>query len=221
MKAIARWAVYLGMTGLVSCAGVPKPPPPWSDMTPEQRVAAWEQMLTEQRQQPLMRKLQLVNDFINQLQFLDDSLHWGREDYWATPLESLRSNGGDCEDFTVAKYFSLKRMGVPADRLRLTYVKSLTLNQAHMVLSYYPDASSEPLVLDNLVRSIQPASQRSDLVPVYGFNAEGVWLARQRYGAPPAGPAEQVGLWRELQRRVAAEMKDVPATETKSSSSWF
>lgn len=79
-----------------------------------------------------------VNTFFNHLPFVTDFAHWGVEDYWASPAEALASNGADCEDFSIAKYLALKELGVPIGRLRITYVKALRLNQAHMVLAYYP-----------------------------------------------------------------------------------
>ncbi|MBI4206399.1 MAG: transglutaminase-like cysteine peptidase [Betaproteobacteria bacterium] len=109
---------------------------------------------------------------------MDDIIHWGKEDYWATPIEFLSTNAGDCEDFSIAKYFTLRALGVPDDRLRLTYVKELVqYNQAHMVVAYFPSPDAEPLVLDNINKTIQPASARSDLLPVYSFNGSNLWLA--------------------------------------------
>jgi len=102
----------------------------------------------------------------------------------------LASNGADCEDFSIAKYFALKELGVPIERLRITYVKAVQLNQAHMVLAYYPAPKDEPLILDNLENGVRPASERTDLVPVYSFNDEDVLLARQ--GRPDASAGKLV-----------------------------
>ena len=140
---------------------------------------------------------------LNRIQFVDDQKHWGEADYWATPAESVASNGGDCEDFTIAKYFLLKELGVPISRLRMTYVKALKLNQAHMVLAYYPRPDADPLVLDNLEETVRPASQRTDLVPVYSFNDEEVWIeARGRSGSP-----RQIRNWNSLLERLDREMR--------------
>lgn len=147
--------------------------------------------------------LDQVNRYLNRIRFVDDAVHWGAPDYWATPAESVASNGADCEDFSIAKYFLLKELGVPIERLRLTYVKALRLNQAHMVLAYYPRPDAEPLVLDNLEDSIRPASQRSDLVPVYGFNDEVVWVeARGSVGSP-----SQIRNWSTLLERLQRELR--------------
>ncbi|MEW6125391.1 MAG: transglutaminase-like cysteine peptidase [Pseudomonadota bacterium] len=170
-----------------------------------QRAESWQQLLDGSAGLAEMDKLREVNRFFNRLAFVSDREHWGREDYWATPLEFLGSGGGDCEDFAVAKYFSLKALGVPVDRLRLTYVKAVQLNEAHMVLTYYPEPSAEPLVLDNLVPDIRLASGRRDLVPVYSFNADGLWLAKERGLGRFVGKADRLSRWTELQRRMARE----------------
>ena len=144
-----------------------------------------------------------VNRLLNRVRFVEDQAHWREVDYWATPAESVGSNGADCEDFSIAKYFLLKELGVPIARLRLTYVKSLKLNQAHMVLAYYARPDSDPLVLDNLEDTVRPASQRTDLVPVYSFNDEEVWIEmRGRSGSPT-----QLRNWRALMERLDWERR--------------
>ena len=61
------------------------------------------------------------------MRFIDDIIHWNKVDYWATPIEFLASHGGDCEDFAIAKYFTLIQLGIPEEQLTLTYVKALRL----------------------------------------------------------------------------------------------
>lgn len=174
------------------------------------RLTAWKDLLTSPRHKKLSErdKLELVNDFMNQTQFIDDIKHWGKEDYWATPIEFLSTNGGDCEDFSIAKYFTLRVLGVPDEKLRITYVKELVIyNQAHMVLAYFPSADDEPLVLDNIDKSIKPASARTDLLPVYSFNGSGLWLAKEQSGrAQQVGGSDRIGHWRDLQSRLRAAM---------------
>lgn len=172
--------------------------------TAQQRLAAWRQLVHDNQESATDQKLERVNRFFNQLEFVDDRIHWGQEDYWATPEETLTSNGGDCEDFTIAKYFTLKELAVPEQTMRLIYVKSLTLRQPHMVLGYYASPEVEPLVLDNLVDSIVPSAQRPDLVPVYSFNGEGLWLSKQRGQGQRVGGSDQLGRWRQLLKRMGA-----------------
>ncbi len=173
----------------------------------EQRVSAWRQLVDQGRNWSDQRQLEATNDFINQNQFVDDIIHWGKEDYWATPLQTIVTEGGDCEDFAVAKYFTLTEMGMSADKLRLTYVKALTLNQAHMVVSYYPAQDATPLVLDNLDPVIRPANERDDLLPVYSFNGDGLWLNKQQ-NAEYVDDSSRLSLWQKLLRSMDAEAAD-------------
>jgi len=145
-------------------------------------VAAWIRLLADAQNLPDSEKLHAVNDFLNRnIQFEDDQVIWGRSDYWATPLETLSVGAGDCEDFSIAKYFTLKLIGIPTSRLRLIYVRAQLggptsgVSQAHMVLAYYASPESEPLVLDNLISEIRLASRRPDLSPVFSFNSDGIW----------------------------------------------
>ncbi len=156
-----------------------------------------------------MENLAAVNSFFNQLEFVDDLGHWGKEDYWATPREMLISNGGDCEDFVTAKYFTLRHLDIPDQSMRLTYVKSLILNQPHMVLSYSVEQNADPLILDNLAQMILPASQRKDLIPVYSFNGQGLWLTRKQ-SSLRLGGSERLSLWQEVQSRFNREVLAAP-----------
>lgn len=169
------------------------------------RLLEWQELIKSRQKSDEQEKLKLVNSFFNRLPFVADSVHWGKEDYWATPVEFLASNGGDCEDFAIAKYYTLKEMGVPEERLLITYVKSLKLNQPHMVLAYYPSQDADPLVLDNLVNDIKHASERDDLVPVYSFNGKDLWLAKERGRGKRIGSSDRISLWMDLSERIEKE----------------
>lgn len=150
-------------------------------------------------------KVQLVNDFFNALPWRSDWDNWQQEDYWATPLETLLSNGGDCEDLAIAKYFTLLASGIDTSRLRLTYAWQLAPRRAHMVLAYLPPDGGDELILDNLVAAAMPLSQRSDLEAVYSFNQDKLWLAAS--SLQPVGVASQDRLprWRRVNERMEAE----------------
>lgn len=173
------------------------------------RVRAWADLL-ESNPGGTHERLRAVNDFFNTLEFVSDALHWGETDYWATPVEFLATGAGDCEDFALAKYFTLAAMGVPESQLKLTYVKALNLNQAHMVLTYYPTPSAVPLVLDNLDGRVQPATRRPDLLPVYSFNGTGLWLASQRGAGERVGSAMRLSRWRDFLDRLAGAAPVLP-----------
>ncbi|OOF27599.1 sulfate adenylyltransferase [Salinivibrio proteolyticus] len=166
------------------------------------RVLAWRNMVANTQSLSEQEKLRQVNDFFNQLYFVDDIELWGKKDYWATPLEFLGTSAGDCEDFSIAKYFSLRELGVDDKKLRLVYVKAIRLNQFHMVVAYYPTPSSEPVLLDNLDPEIKRASLRRDLLPIYSFNGSRLWLMKERGQGELAGNSSRLGLWNDLRNRV-------------------
>jgi predicted transglutaminase-like cysteine proteinase len=149
-----------------------------------------------------MDDLQNINAMWNKIPYYTDIKHWKLEDYWATPVETLGSNGGDCEDFAIGKYFSLKELGIPIEKLRITYVRALKIKEPHMVLAYYPTPDAEPYILDILTGKIKLASERSDLEPVYSFNDEDLWAA----GATGfKGKSSQIRLWRDLLDKMEKE----------------
>jgi len=152
-------------------------------------------------------RAQAVNDFYNhRISFRDDIDLWGQVDYWASPMETLQRGAGDCEDYAIAKYFTLVAMGLPHRKLRMVYVRVAMGGalQPHMVLALYPAPDADPLVLDSLVPEMRPASQRTDLTPVFSFNAEGIW---EGVGASTVrgNPAERLSRWGDVLRKARQE----------------
>lgn len=173
----------------------------------------WRKLVEDSRPAAAPEKLKRVNEFFNRrIQFLfDDAQIWGQSDYWATPLETLSKGKGDCEDFTIAKYFTLLEAGLPNDKLRLIYVKARiggaasSVTQAHMVLAYYSEPDAEPLILDNLITDIRPASRRPDLQPVFSFNSQGIWSNPTASGMPVSTGVGRLTRWQDLLNRAKAE----------------
>jgi predicted transglutaminase-like cysteine proteinase len=169
----------------------------------QHRLIEWQNLLHSAKNLSEKDKLKQVNDFFNlNTLFVDDIIHWKVEDYWATPLEFLATGAGDCEDYAIAKYFTLKELGVEENKMRITYVKALRLNQAHMVLTFFASPKSVPEVLDNLIPEIRPATQRSDLLPVYSFNGTGLWIAKARNAGQRVGNSDRLSLWNDLKNRM-------------------
>ena len=170
------------------------------------RLLAWQQLVNTEKESDELKKIRQVNLFFNTVPFLADAVHWGKSDYWATPIELLASAGGDCEDFAIAKYFTLRMLGVADKKITLTYVRALKLDQAHMVLTYYPSPGAEPLILDNLFDTVESASKRPDLLPVYSFNGSGLWLAKQRGQGKMVGSSNRLQRWQDLLSRLPGEI---------------
>jgi predicted transglutaminase-like cysteine proteinase len=171
----------------------------------QQRIDDWQRLLSTQKQIGELEQLNVVNRFFNsQVRYVEDQDLWRQVDYWETPIEALWKGAGDCEDYAIAKYFSLRHLGVSSDKLRITYVKALRQNRAHMVLTYYPTPDAIPLVLDSLVDTIKPANQRTDLLPVYSFNAEGMWLPGAK-GNQKVGDTKRLSRWQDVLKKMQAE----------------
>ena len=172
------------------------------------RLSDWVDVIANNKQKTEQEKLNIANDFFNTLLFVSDLDHWGVVDYWATPFEMLGSGGGDCEDFSIGKYFTLLALGVSSDKLKITYVKASghgLQNAAHMVLTYYSSPGAMPVVLDNLIPEMKPADQRPDLTPVYSFNGDGLWLAKERGEGKAVAGGNKINMWKQMMGRMGQE----------------
>ena len=94
-----------------------------------QRGKAWFKLMKKNNQRTEKDSLIKVNKFFNLFRFIDDLKLWGVNNYWATPIEFIGVNGGDCEDYSIAKYFTLLELGIPDEKMRITMVKAVKLNQ--------------------------------------------------------------------------------------------
>jgi len=133
---------------------------------------AWQSLLTGLKGERLETQLRKVNRFANQWRYRTDQQNFGESDHWATPLEFMRRSG-DCEDYAIMKYVSLRRLGVPADSLRMVVVQDTLRDIAHAVLVVY--ANSDAFVLDNLTNAVLPHSRVSQYVPYYSVNEDSRW----------------------------------------------
>jgi predicted transglutaminase-like cysteine proteinase len=223
------FAVWRGLLALLAVyLALAAPPPAEAERAPaalREKMAArldsfrwpllddWQGMIAEAGTLKEEARLIHVNDFINSnIAFEDDISVWGQSDYWATPLETIGKGRGDCEDFAIIKYVSLRMAGVPGGKLRLVYAKARLdglagpVWVAHMVLAYYPVPNAEPLVLDNLDTAILPASQRPDLRPVFSFNSDGIFAGVSGQGAAKAAAGiGRLSRWEDAWRRILAD----------------
>jgi predicted transglutaminase-like cysteine proteinase len=139
---------------------------------------AWTNFIAEARKLPRSKMLDAVNRWVNKHTYVEDWANWGLPDYWETPREFL-TRGGDCEDFAIIKYFTLRRLGFSAKDLRIMVVNDTNLQIYHSVLAVR-QAGGEPLILDNQAADVIPASVVSQYHLIYSLNEAGWWLA-----APP------------------------------------
>ena len=110
-------------------------------------------------------KLTSVNNFFNDYHYKTDDKLYKKADYWATRKEFVFKGAGDCEDFAIAKFFTLIELGVSEDKLSLLH--GIYNDQYHIVLAYQKEQFDDTLILDSLNKKIQPLSKRNDILILY------------------------------------------------------
>jgi predicted transglutaminase-like cysteine proteinase len=172
----------------------------------KKRAVILDKVLHNAKNKDTLHKLKDVNDFWNKIKYRRDKQVWGKKDYWAAPFEFLGRGAGDCEDYAIAKYYSLRELGIPEKKLRITYVKLLRkrtkFEEAHMVLTYYHKPGATPIVLDNVNKKLKLASKRKDLRPVYSFNASGLWQAKNKGKTSLRVGKNNLRNWKSLMGRI-------------------
>ncbi len=165
------------------------------------RIADYMKKLKKLQKLKKNEQLTRLNLYLNGLLPQYDSVVNQKEDYWETPKEFLRRGYGDCEDYAIIKYYSLIRLHFPKEKLFLTIVKEKHSAGNHMVLTYFEQNKTDPLVLDNLSFKILPLSQRSDLKAELFINETGVYAFDGVKGLYKV--ANRYKPFEELQQRVA------------------
>jgi len=172
----------------------------------KKRAVLWSEMIESLRDEKILKKLKVVNDFFNKFRYIPDRKVWHQEDYWASPFEFIGVGAGDCEDYAIAKYFSLRILGVPDSKLKITYVKLKKrirgYDEAHMVLNYYHRRTSTPIVLDNIDKKLKLATKRKDLKPIYSFNASGLWEAQNKTKTLKKHGSNKLRKWQDMMSRI-------------------
>lgn len=142
--------------------------------TDGQRVIRdWQADLSRFQGLSLFDMAQRVNDLVNEQPYIIDSKNWGKSDYWETPVEFF-TRGGDCEDFAIAKYVSLRALGVPEDRMRVAIIHDEIKDIPHAVLILYTD--NGPVLLDNQIKDVRYTDTVSRYRPIFTINRRGWWL---------------------------------------------
>ena len=146
----------------------------------EKRMRYLHEIVVENQGKPVEEKLRLVNDTLNQLPWIADEEHWKQTDYWATPMETIATFGGDCEDIAIAKWVMLRHLGIPKEKLRLAYVKVKATGENHMILAYVDridlpreERLETTWILDNINTKLLKAPERTDLLAIYATDADG------------------------------------------------
>lgn len=145
-----------------SCSGTPK----------SCLYDRWAQTVERNQNLPLSEKLARINREINASPYILDIINWGMEDYWETPLEFFVKNG-DCEDYAIAKYMTLKRLGITPENMRIVVLQDTNLRLLHSVLVVTDGGTN--YVLDNQIQQVMKDSSIHHYVPIYSINESNWW----------------------------------------------
>lgn len=136
-------------------------------------VQEWRALMSQVRGQDPMRQMQAVNQWMNRIRYVEDIVNYGMVDYWATPLEFL-ARDGDCEDFAIAKYISLRELGFAQSGMRILVLNDLNLRIPHAILIVY--LNGRAYVLDNQIAQVVPTEVIRHYQPIFSINEEAWWL---------------------------------------------
>ena len=174
--------------------------------------ARWMALVDSLRGLPLGEQLDRVNSDMNKHRYILDIVNWGVKDYWATPLQFLHKEG-DCEDYAIAKFVTLKLAGVDPARMRIVVLQDLNLKIAHAVLAVYEE--SRIRILDNQIRQVIDSESIRHYQPMYSINETSWWMHRaasrpqqpatRRGGLPPAPTPTPLGEERGLRLSPSSE----------------
>ncbi len=138
------------------------------------RLEDWQEFLTELSYSNEADQVYRVHRYINRFKYVTDKRNWRRRDYWAIP-EQLFERGGDCEDYVIAKYLSLRALGIDAERLRVVVVYDRKKREDHAVLAVL--GPNETVILDNYRRRVMSwTDMKRRYRPYYSLNEIGVWI---------------------------------------------
>jgi len=138
-------------------------------------LKGWQRFLDDVQHLDLKRKLDAVNREMNRRRYIIDPINWGVDDYWASPLQFFRKQG-DCEDYAISKFMSLRALGVPNEDMRIVVLQDLNLRIGHAILVVYD--SDRAYVLDNQSPMVTTADRIRHYKPFYSINETAWWMHR-------------------------------------------
>ena len=149
-------------------------------------AAQWRNMVHHSQSSGFHDTLRMVNGYFNQWKPKADSRAWKKEEYWATPAEFAEHRGGDCEDYAIAKYFALRYLKIPAEKMRIVIIRQRNSNESlekelHAVLAVLgPSHAAENwFILDNNARPRDGITLHTQygrrFVPLFSMNEQGAW----------------------------------------------
>lgn len=159
----------------------------------------WRRLIRDLRGKSPRAQLAAVNTHFNASRHIPDQVNWNRSDYWATPLEFFRRSG-DCEDYAIGKYLTLRDLGFAAEDMRIVVLRDTKRDVVHAVLSVALDGDYR--ILDNLFADVLSHRELPDYAPYYSVNEASRWIhatpqpervAGFDRGVRPAAPPKRAG----------------------------
>jgi predicted transglutaminase-like cysteine proteinase len=128
-------------------------------------------------------KLEQVNLWVNtNIAYQPEDVR-GPADKWATPVETLRSRKGDCEDIAILKMQLLTTAGFERDHLYLTILQDQVTRSAHAVLIAKLEGAW--VILDNRTLELVDAEEASGYRPVLSFGFATTWAYGYQHKPSP------------------------------------
>jgi len=140
----------------------------------------WKKFVVGLRGKAAMEQLDSVNRYMNRAPYITDPVNYGVPDYWATPKQFFVKDG-DCEDYAITKYLSLRSLGWPTDKMRIVVLQDENLGIAHAVLVVYHQGRT--YVLDNQIDQVVTDDRIAHYRPIYSINEQAWWLHQRRQTA--------------------------------------
>lgn len=137
------------------------------------RIESWKEALASMKQASAAEQVRRVNQYVNDIRYIEDVRNYGKTDQWATPMEFF-SKGGDCEDYAIAKYASLRALGFSTDQMRIAIVQDKIKNIPHALLIVHTDEGT--FVLDNQDKRTRQVDQVTRYKPIFSINSTNWWL---------------------------------------------
>lgn len=150
----------------------------------------WRTIVVAARELPQVQRAKAVNQYFNTWPYKTDTEVWGVREYWATPKEFI-SRSGDCEDYSIAKYYALRHVGYDVDQVRIVALRDTIRGYGHAVLAVYVDG--DILILDNLSQFVASHRRYKHYQPQVSMNEVARWAHVGGF-APDTAPADDAGL---------------------------
>jgi len=177
-------AARVNLFGTIEFRSKLKDSPQWERVVAEERkksglnnpvglAASWPATREAMKEKPRLEQLNVVNRFFNRYPYRTDMEVYGVQDYWASPAEFMK-NSGDCEDYSIIKYYALKQLGVDPDSMRIVVLTDVIRNLAHAVLAVYYEGNA--YILDNLSNLVLPHTRLTHYRAQFSLNENYRWV---------------------------------------------